>query len=173
MEAMASPKFAVDTNFLLDLAANNEVCWDCLDALKKSRRIPVLPQVVVTSTVLQELAYLVDNGSTADKRSLALKAMQNLKQWGITPLDLKPVGHGIVERIGFEIRRSELLPDEEANDSYVVAEAALVECQFLITSDGAILDLEMHQLKSILDGFHVSPLAVISPRKVRDLMGGR
>jgi hypothetical protein len=166
--SLKSPLVAVDTNVLLDLADENEACWDCLDALKRRRQVP---RFVVLPTVLQELAHLADNGKTKAVRSLAVTALQSLLSWGFEPLDLKPVGHGIVERIGDEIRAQGLLPDEERNDSYIIAEAALCECDVLVTSDTQPTGMDQKHLHRLLDSFHVKPVAILWPRQVVRILG--
>lgn len=114
-----------------------------------------VPRFVVLPTVLQELAYLADKGKTKAVRELTMTALQSLLSWGFEPLDLKPVGHGIVERIGDEIRRQGLLPDEERNDSRIIAEAALCECDFLVPPDKQPTGMDQKQLHRLLDSFHV------------------
>lgn len=118
--APESPLIAIDTNFLLDLVAGNEACLDSFAALKK---VKTTPRFVVTPTVLQELAHLASRGTTQKVKDLAHAALQSLLSWGIQPLGLVPVGHGIVERMGEEIRRKGLLPDEEKHDSEIMAVA--------------------------------------------------
>lgn len=166
--AHKSPLVAVDTNVLLDLAAENDDCWECLEALKRRRQ---LPRFVVMPTVLQELAHLADNGKSKAVRALAMTALQSLLSWGFEPLDLQPVGHGIVERIGDEIRFKGLLPEEERNDSYIIAEAALCECDVLVSSDTEITGVDQVNLNSILKGFHVKPVAILWPRQVVRVLG--
>jgi predicted nucleic acid-binding protein len=166
--ARKSPLVAVDTNVLLDLADENEAVWDCMDALKRRR---LVPRFVILPTVLQELAHLADNGDTKEKRRLALAALQSLIAWGFEPLDLKPVGHGIVERIGDEIRARGLVPEEERNDSFIIAEAALCECDILITSDTMLTGTDQKQLHALLDSFHVKPVAILWPRQVVRILG--
>lgn len=166
--ARKSPLVAVDTNVLLDLADDNEAVWDCLDALKRRR---LVPRFVILPTVLQELAHLADNGGTKEKRRLALAALQSLIAWGFEPLDLKPVGHGIVERIGDEIRARGLVPDEERNDSFIIAEAALCECDILITSDTMLTGTDQQSLHALLASFHVRPVAILWPRQVVRILG--
>lgn len=166
--ALKSPLVAVDTNVLLDLADENENCWDCLEALKRRRQ---LPRLVVMPTVLQELAHLEEYGKSKAVRALAMTALQSLLSWGFKPLDLKPVGHGIVERIGDEIRSKGLLPDEEQNDSYIIAEAALCECDVLVSSDAEITGVDQTRLQTLLQGFHVKPVAILWPRQVVRVLG--
>lgn len=161
--ALKSPLVAVDTNVLLDLADENDDCWDCLEALKRRRQ---LPRFVVMPTVLHELAHLADHGKNKAVRQLAITALQSLLSWGFEPLDLQPVGHGIVERIADEIRSKELLPDEERNDSYIIAEAALCDCDVLVSSDTEITGVDQTRMQMLLKGFHVKPLAILRPRQV-------
>ena len=111
---------AVDTNVLLDLALGVEVVIDALETIQK--RIPGV-RLVVLPTVLQELAFLLQNGETDRQRNAARAALVNLPAWKLEPLNLIPVGHGIVERIA------------ERNDSFVIAEAALIECGILLSTD--------------------------------------
>jgi hypothetical protein len=162
------PLVAVDTNVLLDLAAEEDACWDCVDAMKGRRE---LPRLVVLPTVLQELAHLVDNGETAEVRDLALTALQSLVPWGFEPLDLQPVGHGIVERIGDEIRSRGLIPNKERNDSFIIAEAALCECDILISSDSQVYGIDQRDLHTLLNDFHVKPVAILWPKQVIRVLG--
>lgn len=166
--ASKSPLVAVDTNVLLDLALEVEACWDCVDAMKRRR---VVPRLVVLPTVLQELAHLMDNGPSATARAAALKALQSLLSWGFQPLDLKPVRHGIVERIGDEIRSAGLLPDEERNDSYIIAEAALCDCDILISSDRQVYGVDQPALHVLLKEYHVRPVAILWPAQVVRVLG--
>lgn len=122
-------------------------------------------------TVLQELAHLAGNGKSKAVRALAMTALQSLLSWGFEPLDLQPVGHGIVERIGDEIRFKGLLPEEERNDSYIIAEVALCECDVLVSSDTAITGVDQVNLSSILKGSHVKPVAILWPRQVVRVLG--
>jgi hypothetical protein len=72
---------------------------------------------VVPPTALHELALAVGGGETERIRKTALRALSQLRAWGFEALNLVPVGHGIVERIAEEIRREDLLPTEEKNDT--------------------------------------------------------
>lgn len=166
--ARKSPLVAVDTNVLLDLAAEEEACWDCMDAMKGRRE---LPRLVVLPTVLQELAHLVDNGETADVQDLALTSLQSLLSWGFEPFDLQPVGHGIVERIGDEIRSRGLIHERERNDSFIIAEAALCDCDILISSDSQVYGIDQRDLHALLNDFHVKPVAILWPKQVVRVLG--
>ena len=166
--ARKSPLVAVDTNVLLDLAAEEEACWDCVDAMKTRRE---LPRLVVLPTVLQELAYLADNGEPAEVQELALTALQSLLSWGFEPFDLKPVGHGIAERIGDEIRSRGLIAESERNDSFIIAEAALCDCDILISSDRQVYGVAKNALHALLNDFHVKPVLILWPKQVVRVLG--
>jgi hypothetical protein len=100
-----------------------------------------------------------------------MKALTSMLSWGITPLDLKPVGHGIVERIGDEIRAKGLLPAAEMNDSFIIAEAALCDCDILISSDRLVYGLDQSALHTLLKSYHVHPVAILWPKKVLKVLG--
>ena len=120
--AQSSSPFAVDTNFLLDLAAGSE---SALDAVATIRRRVSNPVFLVPPTVIDELAWAAQNW-TGKRRDLAVTALQSLKrEWGFSPVDLIPVGHGIVEIAADLLIKAGLLPAEERNDSLILAEAAL------------------------------------------------
>jgi hypothetical protein len=81
-------------------------------------------------------------------------------------LNLVPVGHGIVERIAQEIRRKDLLPTEEVNDSLIVAEAALLECGMLLSGDAHLRGVDFQRLTLLLQGFDVAAPVIATPREI-------
>ncbi len=127
--------FAVDTNVLLDQALGDA---DVLDALGiiHARVNPV--RFVVTPTVLEELAWQATH-ETVEKQQVALTALENLLAWGYEPLNLIPVGRGLVEQIGLKMRLRGIIDDAEVHDSEIIAEAALIGCNLLLTSDSHLL----------------------------------
>ena len=153
----------VDTNVLLDLALGTEAIFDALDTIRK--RIPKA-RFVIPPTVLHELAFAVKFGETPNKRNAAHKALSCLLEWGFEPLNLVPVGHGIVELIGDAIRQDDLLPTEENNDSLILAESALLECAILLSSDGHLRGIDFQRLKLLLQDFHVAAPIVATPREI-------
>lgn len=159
-----STLIAVDTNFLFDLAAKTPVCWDALETLRK--RLPS-PVILVPPTVINELAVAHDDPADPEEQRLATLALAQLRQvWRFQPIELVPVGHGIVERIANSIRERAYLPTEERNDSTILAEAALLDCRLLVTTDSHLLDVPANPLKQLLDTFDVSSPIIVSPRKI-------
>ena len=171
--ATATPRkplwVAVDTNVLLDLADEKEAVWEAIDTVR--RRLPGV-QIVVPPTAVQELARIVEHGDTAKERALALTAAQRLvSEWKFVPLNLIPVGHGITERIADQLRDHELLPSEEVNDSYVVAESALAGCTILLSSDKHVAEIPTDRLTLILAAADVEPVLISRPRDIARKFG--
>ena len=85
---------------------------------------------------------------------------------GFEPLNLVPVGHGIVERIAGEIRHKDLLAAEKMNDSLIIAEAALLECRMLLSGDAHLRGVDFQRLTLLLQDFHVAAPVIATPREI-------
>src|SRR6266566_7772710 len=118
----SAPIIALDTNVLIDLAADDETVLDCLSTIsKKFEKAPI----TIPPTVIGELTDITKNGDAEDRR-LALTALKSIRDpWQFQPVNYIPVGHGIVQETARKIRAAGLIPDDEINDSFVIAEAAL------------------------------------------------
>ena len=109
---------------------------DVADALVVIRERVAGARLIAPPTVALELAYLSESADEDDLRAAAQTALRSLaSKWGIQPVNLVPVGHGIVDAIAAKIRARGLLPDEETHDALILAESALLECSILLTSD--------------------------------------
>ena len=131
---------AVDTNVLLDRATDDA---DVIDALATIRARLKAAEFIVTPTVLEELAKLSEAGNP-EQISAATRTLTCLLEWDFKPVDLTPAGHGIVEQIGISFRRKGVLPDEEVDDGLIIAEAALLGCQILLSADSHFSDAQKH-----------------------------
>jgi len=159
-----STLIAVDTNYLLDLAEEAPASWEALEIIR--RRLPGAI-IIVPPTVIDELAVAHDHAGDADEQRLAEIAVVNLRtKWKFQPVDLVPVGHGIVEQIAEKIRERGYLPAEEINDSLILAEASLLNCTLLLSSDNHLLDVPAGPLKLLLDSHDVSCPLIVSPRRI-------
>ena len=132
---------AVDTNVLLDQALENA---DVLDAIEIIRERLPEARFIVTSTVIEELSRLAFRGEPAEGKKTADLALQSMISWGYEPLNIIPVGKGIAEQISFKLRSRGIIPEEEQNDAAIIAEAALIGCTILLSSDGHLLDAQKH-----------------------------
>ena len=117
-------------------------------------------------TVLHELALTARTGGTERIRKAAFRALSQLRAWGFEPLNLVPVGHGIVERIAGEIRHKDLVAAEEMNDSLIIAEAALLECRMLLSRDAHLRGVNFARLSLLLGDFDVTAPIIATPREI-------
>ncbi len=121
---------------------------------------------MVPPTVPHEIAVNAIRGETAEKRKIAQAVFALLRTaWNFEPVNLVPVGHGIVERIADMLRQRELLPAAERNDSFVLAEAALLGCRMLLTSDAHLREIDFQSLTLLLQGFDVTAPVIATPRE--------
>ena len=168
---MANPplprELALDSNLLFDLAAGEDFALSLLEACQeRGLRFQVPP------TVVQELAYKATNiHEHPEVRTLARKALQGMRGWGITPFDLKSVGHGITEEFAKCLINRRLLPPEEVNDGLILAEVALAGIPALVTSDRHLLDISQEDLRAVLDERDLERLEICHPRRLGKLLG--
>jgi predicted nucleic acid-binding protein len=157
-------RVAIDTNFLFDLATDSEIAIEALEVIRKRLENPV---VVVPPTVLEELMLACKHPKDERERTYAPIAMQRMiTTWKFQPVDLVPVGHGIVAIVADKIRERGYLPHEECNDAYILAEAALIGCALLVTSDAHMLNAPVGPLKLLFEAQDVTSPLIVSPRKL-------
>jgi predicted nucleic acid-binding protein len=153
----------VDSNVLLDLA---EAVEDVTDAFLTIRcRLPHA-QLIMLPTAGHELAAEVKRGSETAKRQRARRAFQLARDWHIHPADLISVRHGIAERIGRHLRDLGLLPETETNDGLILAEAALLNCSLLLTSDEHLRGIDFQRLTFEFQSFDVTAPVIATPREI-------
>ena len=156
---------AVDTNVLLDQAVGDA---DVLDAILVLRTRLKGATFIVPPTVLEELGFQLVNGD-AEMQQAAETALTNLEEWGCEPMNVIAVVKGIAERISFKLRSLGPLPDEEENDGLIIAEAALLGCQLLLTSDHHMIEAQQHpRFRGILEESEVDGDGIVigSPRTI-------
>ena len=152
---------AVDTNVLLDQAIGDGEVIEALGIIQKRLKDV---RFVVTPTVLHELAWAVDNADEPETREAALQALSHLQEWGYQPLNVIPVGRGIVEQIGLKLRTLGIVPEEEQNDASIIAEAALIDCKILLSSDWHLLEAQENpDFRQTLRDFDVADVVIARP----------
>lgn len=161
---MKPSRLAVDTNVLLDLADEVEDVLDALAIIED--RLPKADRLVPPS-VLDELAYLTDSGGTPQLRQSARRAMQQLRtDRRFRPILELPAAPEMAEELANEFRRCQLLPAEEVHDSAILAEAVLLECGILLTSDEHLRAIDYLRLAWVLNPRHLAPPVIATPREI-------
>lgn len=153
---------AVDANVLFDLADELD---DVVDAVSVIRERLREARFLIPPTAQHELANWALHGD-GPKRESARKAIQQSQFWRIVPVNLIAVRHGIAERIAARVREQGLIPDEEVNDSLVLAESALLGCSMLLTSDEHLRGIDFERLTLELQAFDVTAPVIATPREI-------
>jgi hypothetical protein len=146
-------QFALDSNLLFDLAAE-------MDFAHTFRE------------VYQERGYYARVKQCAET-PLALKALQEMRGWHLTPFDLRPAGHGIAEQFSLKLMGAGLLPEDEFNDGLILAEAALEWIPLLVSSDGDLLNIEEAALRVQFEEADLEPVQVFHPKLLLKAMAPR
>ena len=156
-------RLAGDTNLLLDWADSNE---DVLDAVALLDQRQPQAEWLVSPSVLDELAFLTDSGDTLQLRQSARVAFQQLQggERFRAILDL-PFPSDFIKRVADEIRQQELVPAAEVHDSWVLAEAAFLQCALLMTSDAHLQGVDHELLTLVLNPFDLAPPVVATHAK--------
>ena len=159
-----SPLIAVDSNVLLDRANDDELVQDAIETVRRRIRGA---KFIVTPTVIEEIALKAERGEKPLDRRLAKRVLARLiAPWGFAPMSFIPVGRGIVVEIARRLRSEGIIPEQEVNDSLIVAEAALAGATLLLSSDAHVKDIEYVRLKFALDSADVDTPLIASPWKV-------
>lgn len=71
-----------------------------------------------------------------------------------------------MEVIASKVRGCGLLPDEETHDALILAEAALLGCGILLTSDAHLRGVDFQRLTLLLKDFDVAAPVIATPREI-------
>lgn len=153
---------AVDANVLFDLADGLD---DVVDAVSVIRGRLRDARFLIPPTVQHELANWALRGD-AQRRDSARKAIRLGQSWHMVPANLIAVRHGIAERIAERVRERGLMPEEEINDSLVLAESALLGGSMLLTSDEHLRGIDFERLTLELQAFDVAAPVIATPREI-------
>jgi rRNA-processing protein FCF1 len=161
-----SVQWALDTNFLLSLAAG-------LELVSATREIAIEKGIhlSITTTVLAELKGLSRKNDRAG--SLAITALKSLaEKWNIEPFVLDESDQAVAEDFADGCLRRELLPVSERNDALVLGEASVKRIPFVISSDGHLLSIEASDLAAICLPMRLPLVSVLHPFQARRALEG-
>src|SRR5438045_6445124 len=121
-------QLALDTNLLLNLAAEKEFAHDFRERFQSAGYA-----LRFSPTVLAELVAAEMEGNEAEQQ-LAGAALSNAAAWQIRPFDLTSVEQAIAGEFARKLLHSALLPPEELNDALILAETSVAAIPMLVTS---------------------------------------
>ncbi len=156
-------RFAIDTNPLIDWAEGEDDVPECFEVIRA--RVPGV-SILVPPTVLHELGHFLRTDAKGLGK-IALHALELIRNEPLLrPINLVPVGHGVVEINAWKLRERKLIPEDEINDSLVLAEASLLECSVLISSDAHLTSIDPKLLHEEMRSFDGSVPIIQSPRQI-------
>lgn len=161
--APATPLVAVDANVVMDLGRESESVLDALATIRQRLRSS---RIILPPTTKLELIHIAREGDTAEERELARNGIAAARRSRIIPVNLLPVGHGIVERVAEKLRSADLLPASEVNDSQLVAESALLGARLLLSSDEHLRGIDFARLTIELQNFDLTAPVIATPAEV-------
>ena len=123
-------------------------------------------QFLMPPTVREELAADVLHADDFDKKERASLAFQLARSWNIQPMDLSAAQYETARRIGRRVRSLGLLPDEEINDGLILAEAALLNCSILLTSDAHLRGIDFERPTFELQSFDLPTPVIATPYEI-------
>ena len=91
----------------------------------------------------------------------------------LKPINLVPVGHGIVDINAWKLREKKLIDEDEINDSLILAEVGLLECSVLLTSDSHLADIDPKVLREVMKDFDGSVPIIKSPHQILNHFGSK
>jgi predicted nucleic acid-binding protein len=156
VQVLHRPRFALDTNVLIDLGEGLPFAQRFLAAFRKTG-------LAVPPTAVQELVFIASSPDHHAQK-FAAEALSKMRAWEVWPYDLKAVGHGITEVNAKKLVASGILPDGEFNDGLIVVETALACIATLITSDAHLLKINPPELTQKLAEFDLPSVSIYHPR---------
>lgn len=158
------PLVAVDTNFPLLLAEENE---DALDALELLRQRVKPARILVPPTTLAELVYQSEHEPSFKQREFAVMALLNLRaEWRMQPAALQAGDEPRVLAVARQLLLKGVLPRQEWNDAKIIAESAALSSTLLVSNDSHLLEVDHRWLVLIFREFGLPVPLIASPRQL-------
>ena len=167
---MPETRVAVDTNFLMNLARPQDTVLDSLDVIRSRVRGA---QILITPTTLDELGDKEQRDPDPETRALARRALAGLRTWRVVAAELNDVESIVARNIANELLDQRIIPASERNDALILAEAAMLDCQLLVSGDSDLRDADPARLALVLREAHAPMVVVRRPDEIVRLFTGR
>jgi predicted nucleic acid-binding protein len=159
-----SPLVAIDTNFPLLLAKEDDTALEALNIILERMR-PA--EIIVPPTVQGELLHQAENDPARRQRALAEKALLQMRsRWHFHPADLNSAQEAIVGEAARKILFAGLLPAAEINDAIIIAESAVLNSILLVSNDSHMLKADHRRLGLLFRELDLPVPLMVSPREI-------
>jgi len=158
MAAQGTKRLALDSNVLIDLAAEEDYAHTFREEFQQRGYSLWLPP-----TVAHELLHASETKSDPDA-ALAHSALVRSLDWQIFPIALSSLDVGIANLFARNLIHAGLLPAEECNDGLILAESSLAAIPILVSSDRHLLDIPEDGLLVRLNDADLAPVRVAHPK---------
>jgi predicted nucleic acid-binding protein len=164
----SATQWALDTNVLIHLVEGKEnVCAACEIACERGIRL------FATEVVFSELMDIAENGETARVQRLAAQALhQSRRKWSIEPLGITDLERTIAESFAEALLQRKVIPQCERNDAIVLAEAAVKDIPFVISSDSHLINADREELVLLCHAKDLRVVSVLHPTAALRSLGG-
>ena len=156
----ASKRLALDTNVLVD-RANGEVFAKDFCEIFQDRNY----SLEIPPTVIAELAYFQRRGNAAEQKAAEV-ALLSMIAWGLTPIALRDVEKSYKKNFIEIAKEAQLLPPKEINDLYILAETAIANIPALVTSDRALLNIDLVGLQIAFQDAGLPSVSPVHPARM-------
>ena len=153
-------QLALDTNVLFHLADRQDFAHAFREAFLEAGYGLRFPPTVLAELVAAELT------GAARTRRLAALALSNVLKWQIRPFDLTSVEQAIAEQFARRLLGTGLLPSEEMNDAFILAETTVAGIPLLVSSDRHLLGVDHDELRRLSRQADLSPVQVAHPGRL-------
>ena len=167
---MPETRIAVDTNFLMNLARPQDTAVDALEVIRSRARGA---QILITPTTLDELGDKEQRDPDLETRALARRALAGLRGWRVTVAELSDLESIVARNIANKLLDERIIPAAERNDARILAEAAMLECQLLVSGDTDLRDADPARLALVLREARAPMIVVRRPDEIVRLFAGR
>jgi hypothetical protein len=161
MEAKPKRQFALDTNFLLNMAAGADFALEFKEVFQGKGYALRLPP-----TAMVEVYAIHVQADAPHKRELAGKALFKLREWRVVPYVLPPVQRAIAKCFASSLMLRRLIPEAEFNDGLILAETALEGIPLLVSSDKHLLDIDESDLALAFDEADLPLVMPVHPKRL-------
>ena len=153
-------KWALDTNVVFDLARNLEQALTLREIATEKRY-----SLHISPTCIEEIVHISIAGEPSEK-TLANRALRQMREWNILPLDIPDGAEPIAEEFSAFIRGHRIIPEAEINDGIILAEDSLGGAALLVSSDSHLAQIDPDELRLIFEERSLTPIPVVTPTKI-------